>query len=105
MWKTVRVACFGIGSVALLLLAICSYRYLSDGAAVDACLDRGGSYDYSAMKCDTQRSHEYVSYSARHPHDKTVSMIALGALVVCVTGLGWAQVAGGGLGEQEERQA
>jgi len=34
-----------------------AYPYLRQQVAVDACLDRGGSFDYEHEVCDLQRSH------------------------------------------------
>jgi hypothetical protein len=53
--------------VGLILLALQVVPFGSEFLEVDGCLDSGGSFDYSAMRCDHQTSHPYRPYSSRHP--------------------------------------
>ena len=48
-------------AVALLIVAalIPGISWLRESGAVDSCLDRGGSYDYRAGRCDFAVSHAF----------------------------------------------
>jgi len=62
---------------------------LSESLAVDACLDRGGSYDYAQGTCDHVNNHLYVPWSERsHRHTPMlVGMVfILGGMVVLAFG-------------------
>lgn len=64
--------------LALLPLAFVSLR---ETAAVDRCLEAGGSYDYRGRRCDMAVTHEYEPFLQRHS-------VLLGAVVVALAGLG-----------------
>lgn len=55
--------------------------YAREFAAVDKCLDAGGSFDYSVGACDHQESHPYVPFGARHPSAKP-ALISGGAFIL-----------------------
>jgi hypothetical protein len=56
------------------------YRYLHEHWLIDHCLAlKHGSFDYSKMSCDVRAKHLYIPYHVRHPHDKSIAVIA----VVC----------------------
>lgn len=44
----------------------CTLLYLSEQIAVDTCLDRGGSFNYTTMTCDFEDNHPYVPFASRH---------------------------------------
>ena len=64
--------------LALLPLAFVSLR---ETAAVDRCLDAGGSYDYRARRCDMAVTHPHQPFLQRHS-------VLLGGVVVALAGLG-----------------
>jgi hypothetical protein len=51
-----------LGFVALVPLAAAAIR---EYVAVDRCLDAGGSYDYTAARCDHQRTHTVRPFAER----------------------------------------
>lgn len=65
----------------LVLLLPLAYVSVRETMAVDGCLDRGGSYDYRARRCDMARTHTYEPFMERHG-------TLLGATVVAVVGAG-----------------
>ena len=55
-----------LGSLLLLIgLAIAAIPRMAEFLAADACLDRGGRYDYTLGQCDMFRSHPYVPWFKR----------------------------------------
>jgi hypothetical protein len=40
--------------------------YVMEFLAVDDCLDHGGSFDYSAGRCDFAQNHSFVPFHDRH---------------------------------------
>jgi hypothetical protein len=56
--------------------------YVREFAAVDACLDAGGSFDYAHSRCDRVETHQFVAYSNRHP--TSVRIGALGGALFMV---------------------
>lgn len=67
----------------LVLLALVPLAFVSlrETAAVNRCLEAGGSYDYRARRCDMAVQHEYQPFLQRHS-------VLLGAVVVALAGLG-----------------
>lgn len=67
----------------LVLLALLPLAFLSlrETAAVNRCLEAGGSYDHRARRCDMAVTHEYERFLQRHA-------VLLGAVVVALAGLG-----------------
>jgi hypothetical protein len=67
----------------LALLAACflifvTYRFSREELMVDRCLSAyHGSVNYSNMTCDFEANHPYVSYQARHPHDKWAAALGV----------------------------
>jgi hypothetical protein len=53
--------------IGIVLPAPAVVSYTSEFLAVDACLDGGGSYDYSRGECDHGSNHPYLPFSSRHP--------------------------------------
>lgn len=44
-------------AITLLLFAVWALTLFINTAAVDDCLDRGGSYDYEEGRCDFEQNH------------------------------------------------
>lgn len=61
----------------LALVALLSPLGLSlyEAVSVDACLDRGGSYDYRLAACDFNDSHPYVPFLERHILVTTLGLV------------------------------
>jgi hypothetical protein len=69
------------------------YRYLHEQRAIDDCLSgKHGSFDYSSMSCDLNENHVYVPYRVRHPHDKSIALIAVLAFALFLSGYGFMRV-------------
>jgi hypothetical protein len=65
------------------------YRYLHEQRVIDDCLSgKHGSFDYSSMSCDLNENHHYVPYRVRHPHDKSIALIAVLAFALFLSGYG-----------------
>ena len=45
-------------AITLLLFAVWAVMLFINSAAVDDCLDQGGSYDYERGRCDFEMNHE-----------------------------------------------
>jgi hypothetical protein len=74
----------GMRRIRLLLLLILlplAFISLRETAAVDACLDQGGSYDYKAGECDMAASHAYEPFMERHG-------VLIGATLFALMGAG-----------------
>ena len=60
-----------LGVVILIVAAVVISHplttYVSEWLDVDACLDSGGSFNYSSMDCDHAANHPYISFERRHP--------------------------------------
>jgi hypothetical protein len=69
------------GAAVLSLVPIVA-MWLQEFLAVDACLDRGGSFNYVAGQCDLIESHAYVAFSARHGLAIALSVVAAAILSV-----------------------
>ncbi len=67
------------GAALLSLLPIFAI-WLQEFLAVDACLDRGGSFNYVAGQCDLIENHTYVAFSARHGLAVALSVVAAALL-------------------------
>jgi hypothetical protein len=52
--------------LVVLSLIVPAVVYLRELLAVDTCLDRGGSFDYSAGRCDFNQNHPFVPFHERH---------------------------------------
>ena len=69
------------------------YRYVHEQRAIDDCLSgKHGSFDYSKMSCDLNENHVYVPYRVRHPHDKSIALIAIFAFALFLSGYGFMRV-------------
>jgi len=69
-----------LGSLLLLIgLAIAAIPRMADPLAADACLDRGGSYDYTLGQSDMFRRHPYVPWFKR-THNS--SFVLVGVVLV-----------------------
>jgi hypothetical protein len=69
------------------------YRYVQERRVIDDCLSgKHGSFDYSRMSCDLNENHIYVPYRVRHPHDKSIALIAVFALALFLSGYGLVRV-------------
>ena len=59
------------------------YRYLHEQWVIDDCLSgKHGSFNYSSMSCDLSENHPYVPYGVRHPHDRSIALIAVSGFVL-----------------------
>lgn len=80
-----------IGLFLLILpsLALMSVFFI-DQAAVDACLDQGGSFNYKDELCDMENEHPFVPLLVRHPLlvNGTMLLSVIG-LLMCMKGLLW----------------
>ena len=62
--------------------------YLYEQAAVDACVDQGGSWNYLQASCDLAQSHPFVPFLQRHPLLVNGGMLlALVGFFLCLGGL------------------
>lgn len=62
--------------------------YLYDLSLVEGCVDGGGSWDYQAERCDTERQHPFVPFMARHPLLVNGGMLlSVVGLLLCIAGL------------------
>jgi|SRR5271156_3882457 len=83
------------GFLLLAIIAGCfmisvTYQYLHEQWIIDDCLSgRHGSFDYSSMSCDLSENHVYVPYRVRHPHDKSIALIAVLIFVLSLSGYGF----------------
>ncbi|MBP0047160.1 hypothetical protein H9C73_00305 [Marinobacterium sp. AK62] len=70
---------------ALLLMG----GYLYDLSLADACLDQGGSWDYTAAQCDSaDANHPFVPFMVRHPLWVNGGMLlSVLGLFLCIAGL------------------
>ena len=51
-----------VGVILLIGTAIFIWPQLSLFLASDSCLDAGGSFDFSQVRCDFQQNHPYVTF-------------------------------------------
>lgn len=51
-----------VGVILLIGAAIFIWPQLSLFLASDSCLDAGGSFDFSQIRCDLQQSHPYATF-------------------------------------------
>ncbi len=71
------------------------YRYLREQSSIDHCLfGKHGSFNYSSMVCDFHENHVYVPYRVRHPHDKSIALIAVLSFVLFLSGYTFMRVRG-----------
>lgn len=80
--------------VGLLLLivpaALLMFFYFYEQAAIDACLDQGGSFNYRDALCDMESAHPFIPLIARYPLQINGAMlISLIGLGMCMKGLLW----------------
>ncbi|MGA2978525.1 MAG: hypothetical protein ABSD76_02935 [Terriglobales bacterium] len=69
------------------------YRYLHEQTLIDHCLfGKHGSFNYSSMLCDFHENHVYVPYRVRHPHDKSIALVAVLSFVLFLSGYGFMRV-------------
>ncbi|PIE20717.1 MAG: hypothetical protein CSA61_00700 [Neptuniibacter caesariensis] len=80
---------FGLILLVLPALALMVVFYM-DQAAVDACLDQGGSYNYDLAECDQNAQHPFKPLMARHPLLINGAMLlSVVGLLMCMKGLLW----------------
>ena len=70
--------------LALVALLTLLGLYLREGVSIDACLDRGGSYNYRLAECDFNDMHPYAPFLERHV---LITMFGL-VLVLALSGCG-----------------
>jgi hypothetical protein len=63
----------------LLVLLPLAFVSLRETRAVNACAERGGSYDHAARECDMTASHSYEPFMERHG-------VLIGATLVALIG-------------------
>lgn len=81
-----RVLLLLLATIAAYFVISISYRYLHEQFVVDSCLSgKHGSFDYLKMSCDLDTNRPYISYHARHPHDKRNLQIAFVSFVACLS--------------------
>lgn len=68
--------------------------YVREWYQVDACLDRGGSFNYTTMTCDLAVSHPYIPFLARH-RAFTILVFLSASLSLLAAWLGRLQSSGG----------
>ena len=74
----------GMRRIRLLLLLILvplAFVSLRETRAVNACAERGGSYDHASRECDRAVSHTYEPFMERHG-------VLIGATLVALLGAG-----------------
>jgi hypothetical protein len=74
----------GMRRIRLLLLLILvplAFVSLRETRAVNACAERGGSYDHASRACDMAASHTYEPFMERHG-------VLIGATLVALVGAG-----------------
>jgi len=71
-----------IAIAVLVIAAAVAWPFVAELAAVDRCLDAGGSFDYNVGQCDFKASHPSVGIWERHGLSLLVAF-ALG-VVSCV---------------------
>jgi hypothetical protein len=65
----------------LLVLLPLAFVSLRETLAVNACAERGGSYDHASGECDMAASHTYEAFMDRHG-------VLIGATLVALAGAG-----------------
>jgi hypothetical protein len=75
---------------AVLLLGL----FVREWFQVDACLDGGGSFDYTTMTCDHAELHPYIPFLARH-RAFTILVLISTCLALFVAWLGRSQFSSG----------
>ena len=68
--------------------------YVREWFQVDACLDSGGSFNYTTMTCDLALSHPYIPFPGRHKVFTILVLIAA-CLALLVAWSGRSQSSGG----------
>jgi len=68
--------------------------YVREWFQVDACLDSGGSFNYTTMTCDLAVSHPYIPFLARH-RAFTILVVLSVCLALLTAWLGRSQFSGG----------
>jgi hypothetical protein len=74
----------GMRRIRLLLLLVLvplAFVSLRETRAVNACAERGGSYDHASRACDMAASHAYEPFMERHG-------VLIGATLVALIGAG-----------------
>jgi hypothetical protein len=54
-----------VGGIAVVSAVALLWPHAAEFAAVDACLDGGGSFDYTRSVCDREQNHSYVAVFER----------------------------------------
>jgi hypothetical protein len=78
-----------LGLMLLLAPAIAMMSgYMLEQSEINACLDAGGSYDYTAEACDPVSHHAFVPFSMRFPLLVNGGMLlSMAGLLLCLGGL------------------
>jgi hypothetical protein len=86
--KVLRMASLLVAIAAIAVLIFTGQRFLREERIVDDCLSaKHGSFDYSTMSCDLNENHPYVPYHIRHPHDGSLALVAVVALLAGGVGM------------------
>ncbi len=76
------------------VLVSVAYRFSHEELMVDRCLSaKHGSFDYTAMKCDLETNHPYISYQERHPRDKETALVAFVSFAMFLSGYCYSRTA------------
>jgi len=73
-----------VGAVAVIFALTLAWPVAAEFMAVDACLDRGGSYNYIRSACDLQQNHQHLPLFERQGFRIVggLSFTALGVLLI-----------------------
>jgi hypothetical protein len=67
---------------AILVVAPLVAAYVREARLVSLCKEIGGSFNYSAMACDTETQHPYVPFGSRHLGLAGITLIVLLSLMI-----------------------
>ncbi len=71
-----------IGLVLLIVPGVIMMAgYMNELSAVNACIEAGGSFDYTNALCDQSQKHPFIPYMARNP------LLVNGGMLLSVVGL------------------
>ena len=69
-------------AAALLVIIPMVTTYIREYAAIDACNDAGGSFNYKLNVCDMTTTHETVPFGARHMGLLGITLMVLLSLAI-----------------------
>lgn len=75
-----------LGALLLFVAAWALIPILGELCAVDACLDRGGSFDYLASECSSVITHPYIPFLQRRGFQLVAGVLFASAAVSALTG-------------------